>query len=161
MHNHTLLHAHNDIHTTTQLFSADELVDLFCGSEILTAKTFASHLVFDPSIPVDGAESNVKHNLLRYLEGASEGDLGELLRFATGTLNFSNRRPRILPRWQDPHNAEGNTVWVCAHEDPQRLPFGQSCFRELMLPDGLPFETFEEKLRLAVREGNLGGFQDE
>jgi hypothetical protein len=99
----------------------------------------------------------VRRNLTRYLGDVSENNLRDLLRFATGAMNFSNRCPP--PTVYDAHG-KGNGIWVLEHEQ-ERLPFGQTCFNELSLPDEPDFAVFRDTLTMAVQEGLAAGFQDE
>ena len=131
---------------------------MMCGNEILSALHFQRHVRY-----VDGVGGNVRSHLGQFMESANEGELRALLKFISGTENFSGRHVPVDEEDDDDgEHGKGNAVWVIQHPvGSGRMPEARTCFRELYLPHEEDYAVFRGKLEAAVREGNAGGFQME
>ena len=143
-----------DITSHLALFSANELMETVCGDEILSVSHFERHLRY-----VKGVGGNVRLHLQQFVSSVSESELRALLRFISGTENFSGRRQLPGEDEEDGEHGKGNAVWVLQHPAGSgRMPEARTCFRELYLPHEKDYAVFRGKLETAVREGNAGGF---
>eukprot|EP00947_MAST-08B_sp_MAST-8B-sp1_P006238 g6238.t1 len=126
------------------LWSADELMDLIYGEEILTADLVKDYLRFDANVVQRSQE-----HLLRFVGEASESGLRQLLKFMTGSENLASRGNKEQQALKITQVARG------------RMPAAHTCVRELEVPDEEAYETFRDKLKDSISQGIATGFTDQ
>ena len=133
-----------DITPHLDQWTADELMDLIYGDEILTVEHFEKNVCFK-----DGVADRIKEHFRQYLRSSNERALRDLLRFATGSESFNHRT-----------TAAKRALNVVEVADRQ-LPAAHTCENELEVWDEEDFGEFQSRLQESVEVGLSGGFQDE
>ena len=133
-----------DITPHLDQWTADELMDLIYGKEILTVEHFVKNVCF-----ADGVADRIKEHFRQYLRSSNERALRDLLRFATGSESFNHRT-----------TAAKRALNVVEVADRQ-LPAAHTCEKQLVLWDEEDFDDFKLRLQESVKVGLSGGFQDE
>ena len=135
-----------DITPHLDQWTADELMDLIYGDEILTVDHFEKNVCF-----ADDVEPRIKEHFRQYLRSSNERALRDLLRFATGSESFNHRTTAAKRAL--------NVVEVKVAD--RQLPAAHTCENELVLWDEEDFVEFQSRLQESVKVGLSGGFQDE